>query len=484
MLGTRTILGLAIEEHSVAAVEVRASGRRNDIVRAAEFRLSDEVSLDAPARLGNALRTFLLENHFSAKQTVIGLPAKWLLAKEEQVPPVGTDSLAGLLKIRAERDFSGNFEDLAVDYIDRSGAEQDRPVLLVATLREKVEQVLAMAQAARLKVRAITSSVAALASAHSAMESAPWLTLYLTPGSVELTVQTGEQLHVMRHIPMPALAPAGASQKPKARHLETLPDQVRRVVSLLPGRPSGGHTENTERLVIWDGIGLEPGAVDEFSNSLGIQATAPKNLSALGIAESELACDAQICRFAGAAALGLAGIRPEFLAIDFLHSRLATRKKTTLGRRVVWAACLAATLIVASLFLLMDWQTKEKDAAALESRLNEMAADIEAARDVLERVSVARGWYGRRPRSLDCLRELTLAFPEDGTIWTTSLAVREDMRSIISGKSLDEKLTLQLLDKLKDSGRFGEVKLLYMQGAEGGSAETSFAISFSFLDVE
>ena len=481
MLGTRKILGLSIEENSVAAVEVRASGGRNDILRAAEFRLPDKVSLDAPARLGNALRTFLRENRFSAKHTVIGLPAKWLLAKEEQIPPASSDSLAGLLRIRAERDFSSNFEDLAVDYIDRSSAEQDRPVLLVATLREKVEQVLAMAQAARLKVRAITSSVAALASARAAMESAPWLTLYLTPRSVELTVQTGEQLHVMRHIPVPALAPAGASQKPNARDLEAIADQVRRVVSLLPRGESRAHTNS---LVIWDGIGLEPGAVDELGNSLGVQATVPENLSALGIAESELACDAQICRFAGAAALGLAGIRPEFLAIDFLHSRLATRKKTTLRRRVVWAACLAATLIVAFLFLLMDWQTKEKEAAALESRLNEMAGDIEAARDVVERVSAARGWYDRRPRSLDCLRELTLAFPEDGRIWTTSLAFTEDMRGIISGKSLDEKLTLQLLDKLKDSGRFGEVKLLYMRGAEGGSAETSFAISFSFLDAE
>ena len=481
MLGTRKILGLSIEENSVAAVEVRASGRRNDILRAAEFRLPDEVSLDAPARLGNALRTFLRENRFSAKHTVIGLPAKWLLAKEEQIPPVGTDSLAGLLRIRAERDFSGNFEELAVDYIDRSGAEQDRPVLLVATLQEKLEQVLAMAQAARLKARAITSSVAALASARSTMESAPWLMLYLTPASVELTIQSGEQLHVLRHIPTPTLTPSGMSQGPNRRRMEAIADQVRRVVSLLPRGESRTHTDS---LLIWDGIGLEPGAVDELGNSLGVQATVSENLSALGIAESELACDAHMCRFAGAAALGLAGIRPEFLPMDFLHSRLATRKKTTLRRRVVWAACLAATLIVPFLFLLMDWQTKEKDAAALESRLNEMAGDIEAARDVVERVSAARGWYDRRPRSLDCLRELTLAFPEDGRIWTTSLAVTEDMRGIISGKSMDERLTLQLLDELKGSGKFGEVKLLYTRGAEGGSAEASFAVSFSLLDTE
>ena len=49
---------------------------------------------------------------------------------------------------------------------------------------------------------------------------------------------------------------------------------------------------------------------------------------------------------------------------------------------------------------------------------------------------------------------------------------------------MDERLTLQLLDELKGSGKFGEVKLLYTRGAEGGSAEASFAVSFSLLDTE
>jgi len=481
VLGFRTVLGLAVEERSIVAAEVRASGAGGEVIRAEEFCIPEGLCLDAPTELGSALRVFLRESRFSTKRAVIGLPARWVMARETQVPPASGESQAGVLGIQAEREFSAGPEHLAVDYVGELDSEKSQRVLLVATLREKLEQLAAMAGAAGLNIRAATPSALALASVAGAAGNAAGLILSITPGGVELTVQTGWQFHLIRHIAASTSATGEAPDERSMASIEPIADEVRRAVSLLPRWRSDSDAGG---LSVWDGVGLETKALDGLGAGLGIPTVVNRDLSALRIAQSDVCGNLDAGRFGRAAALGLSGVRPELLQMDFLHSRLTTRKKTALKRRVAWAACLAATLLVAGSLLALDWRGRKNENIALRSRLDGMSDDIEAARDVVEKVSAARDWYDRRPRHLDCLRELTLAFPEDGRIWTSSLAVGEDMKGVISGKSIDEMLTLELLDALKGSGRFGDVKFLYTRGSDGGSGESSFAIGFTFLGTE
>jgi len=475
MLRARKVLGLALEERCILVAEMRIAGGRCEVKQAAEFAFPPGVSVEDPARLGRLLREFLRGNRFGAKHAVVGIPAKWLLAKEKTVPPARAEAVAGILRMQAERDFSSDVTDLVIDYADGANSGRSRLVLLMATSREKLGQVVAMAQRAGLKLQSVTSSIMVLASAATGQPpQASGYTLYLRPHYAELTVQAGGHFRLVRHLP----AASSASERPG---LEGISDQMRRVVSLLPG---GQATTEPEWCVIWDGAGLEPDALHSLGERLSLEAKASDGLSSLGITKTCFAHEEQGRRFAAAAALGLAGARPGLLAIDFLHSRLAPRRKRAVGRRLAWALAVAAALVVASVFLLLDWREGKEQVAELKDRLAEMSEDLEAARGVIEKVSLARGWFDRGPRFLDCLRGLTLAFPAEGKIWTTSLALREDMRGVVSGRSLDERSVLEVLDRLKGGGAFSDVKLLYMREAGRSSREVSFAISFAFAGTE
>lgn len=103
---------------------------------------------------------------------------------------------------------------------------------------------------------------------------------------------------------------------------------------------------------------------------------------------------------------------------------------------------------------------------------------------MVDRYTQTRGWYDRRPPFLDCLRALTLAFPQDGRIWTSSLALQDNMKCVVSGKATDDGLALQLRDTLEKSPQFKEVKLLYVRGGQGTDQTFSFAISFTFVGSE
>ena len=72
-IGSRHILGIAIDDRCLLIAEVAVGGRRHTLRRAAEFAFPDGTSLQEPAVLGRALKAFLREQHFAARRAVLGL---------------------------------------------------------------------------------------------------------------------------------------------------------------------------------------------------------------------------------------------------------------------------------------------------------------------------------------------------------------------------------------------------------------------------
>lgn len=473
----RRILGIAVEDRSLLAAELQVSGARRVLRRAAEFAYPDGLSLDEPVRLGRALRAFLRQHRFTARQVVVGVPARWLLVQEKFLPPATGEAMAGMVRLAAEQAFSDSAADLAMDYADGSAtAAGTHPVLVVATPRRRLEQLTALARGAGLTMRAIAPSVMALGAAHRE-PAASELTLYLRPGNTEVALRTGGRFPVVKHLPAAPAPDAEAAGAANGR-AECIAAQVRQVVALLPA--DGALTE-PETLVVWDGANPQPGDLDALATRLSARTVVGHDLSPLGVSPARSDGDEATARFAAPVALALAGVQPELLAVDLLHSRLAPPRRSSLGRKAVWAGFLVAALATAATFLVMDGLERERTVAALRAQMAALKPDIEAAQAVVDRMASARGWHDRRPPFLDCLRELTLAFPEQGTIWATSLAIREDMRAVVSGKSVNEATVLEALDRLKQSKALAGVKLLHMREAGGRSREVSFAIRFTFM---
>ena len=135
---------------------------------------------------------------------------------------------------------------------------------------------------------------------------------------------------------------------------------------------------------------------------------------------------------------------------------------------------------MAGTFLVLDWREDVLEVASLTGRLNDMANDLAEAKHVIDKVNFARPWYGRRPSYLDCMREVTLAFPQEVLIWTTSVAIQEDMKVVLSGKGVSESVVLDVLDRLKANPKFSDVKPLYLRQAGREEPQVAFAMSFTF----
>jgi hypothetical protein len=467
------MLGLALDESVILAAEVGLRRGQLQVRRAAELPVAEADRLQAPESLGEVVRRFLREHRFGARRVVVGFPTRWLMSREVTVPPAATDAMAAMLRIRAEGEFSTALDELDVDCAN-DPSPQGGNVLLVATLRRRREEVLRMAGAAKLRVQAITATDVVLAAASDSAKAGLGLMLRLTPASAEFAVTADGRCRMLRHVPF---AGDGQPEAKGSRVLGTVSDEARRALSLLSGGPT---VEGGGGVTLWDGIGLEAPDRQALRDKLALPGTDGANLASLGVVVSEPLDELQQRRLAPAVALAAAGLRPSSRGVNFLHSRLGLVQRKVLGRRAIWAACIGAALGLAGVAFLWTMWSETRDVSALRDKKNRMQADVDQAQRVVKRVSAAAGWYDRRPPLLECLRRLTLAFPEEGRIWTTNLTLKDNLQGVLSGEAVDSKSVLDLLDRLKASGVLPDIKVLYMREKGGSSRDVLFAINFSF----
>jgi hypothetical protein len=501
-LGGNKVLGLAVGERGVLACELARAGRGQQVTRLAEFEYPAGASPDGnPEEAGKALGEFLRSRRFSARRAVIGLPLRWAVVKPKEVPPVAPSAVPSMLLLQAEREFALEPQDLVFEYAGESDPSAARTLLLLAVHRKRVDAVVAMAEAAGLGVEGVTLSAVALAAETGRQLAHGGAVLHVAPGVAELAIHHGGQPRALRHLRAPAAAGAGASVPmatpadgaPPAAGAETGPEsprlseaataltpELRQVLSLMPQNGSAAPTE----LVVWDGVGLGD-ATSRWGDLLHVDVRA-QSIDSLGVTVAGDAGDAPGGggRYAPAVALALEGLRTGGVVTDLLHSRLVPKKERRVGRWTVWAAVLGVTFAGAIAYGVYDLSAQRSELAAEKDALKKAEPKVQEAKADIARATFAQKWTSTDPKALALLRDVTLAFPEGGRVWATSLTLQPDGRVSLAGRATSDQAPGDLLKRLRDSKKFQDVQLGGTGGAgQRGSNETQFTITFRYPGI-
>jgi hypothetical protein len=469
ILGTRNILGLAVDETGIVVAELEVRSGRPQLRRAGEFLWKLEFRPENVPTLGEQLGQFLRDQRFSAKQAVIGLAAKWVLAKEITVPPAAPEVLAGMLSIQAERAFSLNAGELAFDYCSQADTAPKGQVLLLAAQRQLIHQVEELARAAGLRVRSVTVSALALGSALSAADPEHGCGLYVRPTYCEFWSRHDGGPQFISHIPMPS------KDGTPNEYTQSLAATIRRAILLSPPRDA----RRPRRITAYDARGLAEDIATPLHEQLAPEMAVVDGGAELLSQGLDGADGAPEMRSVAGVAVALAA-RAGAPVVDFLNPKLARRKAPVHKRAIVWAAIITVAFLVAAGVLLADWRRNSLDVKTYTKQLERMSGDIAAAQEIVDRVSYARSWTSRQPQFLECLRQLTEAFPQEPRVWARSLRLNESGSGALVGKTDREESFYEVLDKLKGNKAFSEVKMVYLRDAGRGSREKEFAINFKF----
>ncbi|MDI6450683.1 pilus assembly protein PilM [Anaerobaca lacustris] len=474
MLGTRTILGLAVDEFGVGVAEIGVRSGRPEVRRVGQCVFEEKLGAHNGKALGQTLRQFLRANHFSLKNAAVGIPTKWVVAKEITAPPAGADAMAGLLGIEAERTFSLNAGELIFDYCGRTSTSQSSKVMLLAARRQMVDQIKDLAASAGLHVQSVTVSALAFGSVASSDAMEQRYGVYTRPTYCEFWSQVDGAPRSIKHVAMPATNGEPSDQAKR------LTSAIQQLMMISAPQDQAAPYEVT----VYDDSHLSDGVIDHLRTQLGPRVTVTDGnatLVAAGLLSTER--DESSAAIA-AAAVAMAATATEKPAVDFLNPRIG-RKKTSPRKRVVtWGIIAGVILLGAVGAVIAEWQSKRADIASYNEQLELIADDVAVARDVRDRLTYAGSWTSRDPRFLECLLQLTLAFPESPRVWATSLALSETAEGSLVGRAVDEQSFYEVLNNIKGNAAFSDVMMMYLRDAGGSAQEKTFAVTFKFQGVK
>ena len=468
-IGSNSFLGIAVGDRAMTVAEIgRARGGEWEVRRAAEFVPPGEHA-------GAAFGKFLREYGFAARLAVVGVPARWIVSREREMPPSSPQQTAEVLRLQAERVFSAELGDLVVDYAGTTDTSAARSVLLLAMPRNQLDRVVKLVEEAGREVAAVMPTTLALAGAGDANVHEE-MVLNVADDAVELAGQRDGAPRVLRHLPVRG-SDLASQNGTRATAVASLAGEIRRIVAMMP-RSANATTAAPRTLQIWDTIGLDAPETAFLAQQSGMELRSGDNAFAtLTSGSSEMTR-----RFVPALALAFAGATARPGTPDFLHPRLAVAKQRRLGRREAWAIGIVGAVMLAMLVFWLDVRRRESNLADLKSQLATAAPKVQAAEKTQELITTARAWFpDGRPAALDCLREITEGFPDGGeAIYITKFSLPETRQGQLLGRTPDQTLVLDLVDRLNKNRNFAKVKSDFMLNAGGNSDEIAFSISFIY----
>jgi len=464
-----TVLGLVLDGGRLDGVVLRRANGALQKLQEFSVPLTLDPLTAAPELAGREIRNLLDAAGVHERACVVGLPLNWVLTAQAELPPLPPADAASLLLLEAEKGFHADVATLQIAD-SRCALPEGRQLVLQAgiplTHLAALEQILA---AARLKPLSFAAGITALQPAQPAQDKAGGvLALVVGESQVALQVTAGGGVAALRALEGGVENEGGR----RTLHTETVAREVRVTLGQLPG----ALREQVKRIRIFGPRELALPLADELElrfEPLGLKveivtAYAPGAFSAVLPAD---AAPSPVFSLAANALLLPAPVfeflPPKPTAIEQLVTKYSSGRLQTIG-----AAGAGVLLLVGGLFAWQEFQL-----LSLRSQWSRMADRVTELKQVQDQIHQYQPWYTGDYRCLAILRELSLAFPEDGVVTAKAITIRDDGSVNCSGNAQNNAALLAVENRLSQAPGVSSV---HLEQSRGNKPPIQFVFNFKF----
>jgi hypothetical protein len=449
-----SVLGLAVDGSRLEGVVLRRANGSLEARCAFSVALTLDLLTAAPELAGREIRNQLDAAGIRERNCVVTVPLRWALTATAELPALSEEDSASMLEIEAEKGFSSDIETLR-----RSESRCALPgggfhVVMAGIANGQLAALERVLAAAKLRPLSFSLGLAALQPPDNARSDGV-LALNIGETHVGLMVVAGHGVAALR-----ALEGAVATEGIRRRvDLDLIAREIRITLGQLPP----GLRQSLRKVRIFGPADLARELVDELGarfRALDLEAEIVTGYAADEF-QTQLPATAPLSPSFSAAALVLTGRRPafEFLppkptALQLLVKRYSSGKLRTAGGL---AAALAAVVVV--LFLVQQVQL-----SLLRSRWSAISARVAELDGLNQKIKSYRPWFDESFGGLSVLRELTLAFPEDGAVTAKSIEIRDGTLVSCTGTARDNASLLKTLNQLRSSQTVSDLKVGQIRG--------------------
>lgn len=461
-----TLLGLTLDGSKLDGVVLRRTNGALQRLQSFSAQLTLDPLTGAPELVGREIRNHLDAAGVRERDCIVGVPLKWVLTAQTELPPLPEADAASLLQMEAERGFHSDVAALQMDN-SRSPLAGDKKYVLLAAIPNThigaLEQVLA---AAKLKPVSFGLGIAAL-QPPTEENSDGVLALAIGESHVGLQITTGGVV---------ALRGLEGAIENEAGRRTLLAEVVTREARVTLGQLPGELNAKVKRIRIFGSKELAQQLADEMElrfEPMGLKvetvpAYAPDEFGVT------LPPDASLSSAFSLAARYLTGQPPAF---EFLPPKPTVIEQFVTnyssGRlRTAGAVAAGVAAILLGLFLFQQFQLWR-----LGSQWKQMKTRVTELQQIQDQIRQYQPWYGGTFRNLAILRELSLAFPQDGVVTAKVIAIRDDGTVNCSGNAENNAALLAVEAGLSKLPGVSEV---HQDQSRGSKPPLQFVFSFKF----
>ncbi len=449
-----SVLALVLDGNRLEGAVLRRSNGSAQVLQTFSATLSLDPLTAAPELVGRELRNLLDGAGVKERHCVFGLPLKWILTTQTEVPELAAADVTSFLALEAERNFPCDPATLQVCQSTCQPQKGARFVTLAGIPRNHAESIEAMLRAARLKPVSFSLGITAL-QPPTAPESQGVLALLVGETQVNLQVSLDGGIAALRTL-------EGVLETQGGRK-ELHPDAVGREARITLGQLPAELREKVRKVRVFGPRDLAQQLADEIElrfEPQGLRAEVVTQFppDAFGFRLPEATAVSPAVSLA-ARALGPTPAVLEFLPKHLSTARLAITRYTTGKWRMAAAIAVLLTLLLGGLFGVQQFQLTR-----LNSQWHSMSDRAQELAQLQEKIRQFRPWHNDSLGGLNILRQITLAFPEDNSVSAKAIEIRDLSTVTCSGVARDNPALLKTLDKLRASGGIKDLKVSQIRG--------------------
>ncbi len=429
------LLGLSLDGSRLEGVVLRRANGSPQRLQSFSATLSLDPLTAVPELVGAEIRNHLAAAGIRERRCAVCVPSRWALTVASELPAELPEAdLASFLQVEAERGFPSDPATLRIAG-SRCGGRYALQIGIPVNHLDRLEQVL---RAAKLRPVGFSLGISALAPPGS---NDGVLALAIGDGHVDLQISAAGGVAALRVL-------EGAVETEGARPVLQA-DVVAREARITLGQLPAELRATVRRLRVFGPRELAQELADEMD----------LRLESLGLEAEPVTGDASPASSLAARYLAGDAVAFEFLAPREAAWQQVLRQYSSGRYRSAVATAAALVVLVGGAFAAQQWQL-----ARLRAQWKKMEPRVTELRAMQEQIRQYRPWFDDSFRSLSILRQLTLAFPEDGVVSAKSVEIRDVNQVTCSGVARDNAALLRTLSQLRSAPQIEELKVDQIRG--------------------
>lgn len=146
-----SLLGLSLDGSRLDGVVLRRTNGSLQVQHTFSATLSLDPLVAAPELVGREIRNHLEAAGVRERHCLVGLPLKWVLAANVELPPLPEADAASLLQLEAEKGFHSDLTTLQLADSRCALAGDKKLVTLAGVSKTQIEPLIKVLAAAKLK---------------------------------------------------------------------------------------------------------------------------------------------------------------------------------------------------------------------------------------------------------------------------------------------------------------------------------------------